>query len=95
VNFRRRGNRGAVDDDRLERMTALLRELRERLTQEPGLPYDQWEVALYAYDEALVSTADLLDVDVPQAAREEMGPADRAVVEQALADAGLDIWSDA
>ena len=83
-----------VDDDRLERMTTLLREIRERLTQEPGLPYDEWEVALYAYDEALVTTADLLDVDVPQAAREEMGSADRAAIEQALADAGLDIWSE-
>ena len=84
-----------MDDDRLERMTTLLREIRERLTQEPGLPYDQWEVALYAYDEALVTTADLLDVPVPQAAREEMGPADRAAIEQGLADAGLDIWSEA
>ena len=84
-----------MDDDRLERMANLLRELRERLSQEPGLPYDQWELALYAYDEALVTAADLLDVDVPQAAREEMGPADRAVIEQNLADAGLDIWSDA
>jgi hypothetical protein len=83
-----------VDDDRLERMTTLLRDIRERLTQEPGLPYDEWEVALYAYDEALVTTADLLDVDVPQAAREEMGPADRAAIEAALADAGIDIWSE-
>ena len=83
-----------MDDDRLERMTTLLREIRERLTQEPGLPYDQWELALYSYDEALVTTADLLDVDVPQSAREEMGPADRAAIEQALADAGLDIWSE-
>ena len=84
-----------VDDDRLERMTTLLREIRERLTQEPGIPYEAWEVALYAYDEALVTTADLLDVEVPQAAREEMGSSDRAAIEQALADAGLDIWSDA
>ena len=72
-------------------MTNLLRELRERLTQEPALPYDQWELQLYAYDEALVTTADLLDVPVPQAARDEMGPSDRAAIEQALADAGLDL----
>ncbi len=83
-----------VDEERLERMTTLLRELRERLTQEPALPYDQWEVELYAYDEALIITADLLDVPVSQAAREEMGTADRAAIEQALADAGLDIWSE-
>ena len=81
----------AVDDDRLQRMTALLRELRGRLTQEPPLPSDQWELQLYAYDEALVTTADLLDVDVPQAARDEMGPDDRAAIEQALADVGLDL----
>ncbi len=84
----------AVDEERLERMTTLLREIRERLTQEPALPYDQWEVELYAYDEALIVTADLLDVPVSQAAREEMGPADRVAIEQALADAGLDIWSE-
>jgi hypothetical protein len=83
-----------VDDDRLERMTALLREIRRRLSQEPALPYDQWELQLYAYDEALVTTADLLDVPVPLAAREEMGPAERAAIEQGLADAGLDIWSE-
>lgn len=83
-----------VDEERLERMTTLLREIRERLTQEPALPYDQWEVELYAYDEALIVTADLLDVPVPQAAREEMGQANRAAIEQALADAGLDIWSE-
>jgi hypothetical protein len=82
-----------VDEDRLERMTTLLREIRGRLTQEPGLPTDEWELALYAYDEALVTTADLLDLPVPQAARDEMGPADRAAIEQGLADAGVDIWS--
>ncbi len=49
---------------------------------------------LYAYDEALVATADLLDVPVPQAAREEMGSAERAAIEQGLADAGIDIWSE-
>ncbi|HEX2193326.1 MAG TPA: hypothetical protein VHH09_09040 [Acidimicrobiales bacterium] len=81
----------AVDEDRLQRMTALLRELRGRLTQEPPLPSDQWELQLYAYDEALVTTADLLDVPVPQAARDEMGPDDRAAIEQALVDAGLDL----
>ncbi|HWC10712.1 MAG TPA: hypothetical protein VG455_05765 [Acidimicrobiales bacterium] len=80
-----------MDDDRLARMTSLLREIRERLSEEPSLPYDQWEVQLYAYDEALVTTADLLDVPVPQAAREEMGPADRLAIEHALTDAGVDL----
>ncbi len=83
-----------MDDDRLQRLTTLLREIRGRLTQEPALPYDQWELELYAYDEALVTTADLLDVPVPQAAREEMGSAERAAIEQGLADAGIDIWSE-
>ena len=82
-----------MDEDRLERMTTLLREIRGRLSQEPGLPIDDWELALYAYDEALVTTADLLDLPVPQAARDEMGPADRAAIERGLADAGVDIWS--
>ncbi len=82
-----------MDDDRLERMTTLLREIRARLSQEPRLPTDEWELALYAYDEALVTTADLLDLPVPQAARDEMGPADRVAIEQGLADAGVDIWA--
>jgi hypothetical protein len=51
-------------------------------------------VQLYAYDEALVTAADLLDVPVPPGARDEMGPAQRAAVEQGLADAGFDIWSE-
>jgi hypothetical protein len=65
-----------------------------RLTAEPGLPYDEWEVQLYAYDEALVTAADVLDVPVPPGARDEMGPGQRTAIEQGLADAGFDIWSD-
>lgn len=49
---------------------------------------------LYIYDEALVTAADVLDVPVPPGARDEMGPAQRAAIEQGLADAGLDIWSE-
>jgi hypothetical protein len=82
-------------DDRVERVTTLLRELRGRLSTEPPLPFDEWELALYAYDEALVTAADIFDVDVPAAARDEMGPDDRADLEQALADAGLDLTTDA
>jgi hypothetical protein len=41
-----------------------------------------------------VTAADIVDVPVPPAARDEMGPAERSALEQALADAGLDIWSD-
>jgi hypothetical protein len=51
-------------------------------------------VQLYAYDEALVTAADVLDVPVPPGARDEMGPGQRTAIEQGLADAGFDIWSD-
>jgi hypothetical protein len=81
-------------DDRRQRVTELLRDLRHRLTRDPELSYEQWEIQLYAYDEALVTAADIVDVPVPPAARDEMGPAERAALEEALADAGLDIWSD-
>ncbi len=84
-----------MDDDRLERVTALLRDLHGRLTADPPLPFDEWELQLYAYDEALVTAADLFDIDVPIATRDEMGPDDRAALEQALADAGLDVRTGA
>ena len=78
-------------DDRIERVTALLRELRGRLNAEPPLPFDEWELLLYSYDEALVTAADIFDIDVPAAARDEMGPDDRAYLEEALTDAGVDL----
>ena len=81
-------------DDRVERVTALLRELRGRLNADPPLPFDEWELLLYSYDEALVTAADIFDIDVPAAARDEMGPEDRADLEQALADAGVDLSAD-
>jgi hypothetical protein len=36
----------------------------------------------------------VLEVPVPAGARDEMGPAQRAAIEQGLADAGFDIWSE-
>ncbi len=80
-----------MDDDRVERVTSLLRELRAKVTADPPLPFDQWELALYAYDEALVTAADIFDIDVPAAARDEMGPDDRTDLELALTDAGVDM----
>jgi hypothetical protein len=81
-----------VDPERLERLTDLLRELHGRLT-DPDADPDRWELDLYSYDDALVTTADLLDVEVPAAARDEMGPDDRAAIEHGLAAAGLDVWT--
>ncbi|MGI9022161.1 MAG: hypothetical protein ACR2HV_02785 [Acidimicrobiales bacterium] len=83
-----------MDEEKLERVTSLLRQLHGRITADPPLPFDEWELQLYAYDEALVTAADLFDLDVPDAARDEMGPDDRADLEQALADAGLDVRTD-
>jgi len=84
-----------MDDDRVRRVTDLLRDLHGRLTADPPLPFDEWELQLYAYDEALVTAADIFDIEVSAAARDEMGPDDRAHLEQALADAGLDVRADA
>ena len=80
-----------MGDDRVERVTVLLREIRARLDADPPLPYDEWELQLYAYDEALVTAADIFDIDVPITVRDEMSPDDRAELEQALTDAGLDL----
>lgn len=80
-----------MDDDRIRRVTALLGDLHSRLTADPPLPFDEWELALYAYDEALVTAADIFDIEVPIAVRDEMSPDDRADIEQALAAAGLDV----
>jgi hypothetical protein len=88
---------GGVDDDRLARMADLLRSLRCSLDAYLDLAdpspaeVDRWEVDLYAYDEALVTAADLLDVEVPPEAREDLTPDHRALLERALAGAGLDV----
>lgn len=80
-----------MGDDRIERVTALLRDLRSRLDADPPLAFDEWELQLYAYDEALVTAADIFDIEVPISVRDEMSPDDRADLEAALADAGLDL----
>lgn len=77
-------------DDKLERLTERLRTLRLRLAGEAD-DVDAWELDLYAYDETLVVTADLLDVPVPPGARDEMGPDARAALEEGLAAAGVDL----
>lgn len=85
------------DDDRLARMGSLLRSLRRRLDgfeaadQLSDAEASAWELDLYAYDEALVIAADVLDVPVPDGAREDLTPEHRAVLEAGLAGAGLDV----
>ncbi len=83
--------------DRTQRLGALLRERRRRLDHFAALPapthadQEAWDADLYTYDDALVSVADLLDVDVPAGARDDLTPEDRAELERALAEAGLDV----
>lgn len=79
-----------MGDDRLERLTELLRTLRYRLDVGTDDP-EQWELDLYSYDEALIVAADLLDVEVAPQVRDEMSPEDRTDLEQRLAAAGLDV----
>jgi hypothetical protein len=77
-------------DDKRERLTERLRDLRRRLDQPPTDP-DVWELDLYSYDESLVVAADLLDVEIPKGARDEMSAEQRKVIEERLAAAGLDV----
>ena len=79
-----------MSDDKRERLTERLRELRRRLDQPPTDP-DVWELDLYSYDESLIVAADLLDAEVPKGARDEMSAEQRAVIEERLAAAGLDV----
>jgi hypothetical protein len=79
-----------LTDDKRERLTERLRDLRRRLDQPPTDP-DVWELDLYSYDESLIVAADLLDVQVPKGARDEMSAEQRQVIEERLATAGLDV----
>lgn len=76
--------------EKQERLTQRLRELRTRLDA-PQDDVDAFELDLYSYDESLVTAADLLDVEVPKGARDEMSAEQRAVIEERLAGAGLDV----
>lgn len=76
--------------DKRERLTERLRDLRRRLDQPPTDP-DVWELDLYSYDESLIVAADLLDVEIPKGARDEMSAEQRRVIEERLAAAGLDV----
>jgi len=78
-------------EEKVERVTTLLRTLRQRLDDGAGDDAEAWELDLYSYDEALVTAADLFDIEVAPTARDEMGPDDRQWIEESLADAGLDI----
>jgi len=77
-------------DDRRERLVERLRDLRRRLDA-PAEDQDVFELDLYSYDESLIVAADLLDVDVPKGARDEMSAEQREVLEGRLATAGIHV----
>jgi hypothetical protein len=54
-------------------------------------PARRWELS--RYDEFLVLAASMLDVPVPARDGLPLSPETRAVVEDRLAHAGLDVWS--
>lgn len=79
-------------DDKRDRLAERLRSLRRRLDGPPDeTNADAWELDLYSYDESLIVAADLLDVDVPKGARDEMSAEQRQLLEDGLAGAGLDV----
>lgn len=81
-----------MSDDKRGRLADRLRTLRRRLDAPPDSAEDDaWELDLYSYDESLIVAADLLDVDVPKGARDEMSADQRQVLEERLAAAGLDV----
>ena len=67
-----------------------MQDLRRRLDA-PSDDQDLFELDLYSYDESLIVAADLLDVEVPKGARGEMSAEHRALLEQRLAAAGIDV----
>jgi hypothetical protein len=79
---------GAVE--KRDRLAERLQDLRRRLDA-PSDDQDAFELDLYSYDESLIVAADLLDVEVPKGARGEMSAEQRAVLEQRLAAAGMDV----
>ncbi len=84
----------------MQRLAALLRDRRRRLDHFASLPAptqadrQAWDADLYTYDDALVSVADLLDVEVPPGARDDLTPDVRAELERGLAAAGLDVRAE-
>jgi hypothetical protein len=82
---------------RVDRLGSLLRDVRRRLEHYQTLPAPSpadaaaWDADLYTYDDALVSVADLLDVEVSARARDELTPDDRAELEAEVTAAGLDL----
>jgi hypothetical protein len=92
-----------LSDDRphrVERLAALLQERRRRLNRYAALTApteaerQAWDADLYTYDDALVSVADLLDVEIPPEARDDLTPDHRFEIEMALLEAGLDVGGD-
>ncbi len=78
--------------EKRDRLADRLQDLRRRLDA-PSDDQDAFELDLYSYDESLIVAADLLDVEVPKGARGEMSAQQRAVLEERLADAGMDVRS--
>lgn len=77
-------------DEKRDRLAERLQTLRRRLDT-PSDNQDVFELDLYSYDESLIVAADLLDVEVPKGARGEMSAEQRAVLEERLAAAGMDV----
>ncbi len=79
----------------IERLSAELRSLRLRLIRYEQRARDAWSADLEAYDRRLLDAAAMLEVaSPPQATVLPLTAADRAALEEALAEAGLEVRTD-
>ncbi|HEX2275223.1 MAG TPA: hypothetical protein VHG90_15250 [Acidimicrobiales bacterium] len=79
----------------IERLSAELRSLRLRLIRYEQREREAWSADLEAYDRRLLDAAAMLEVaSAPPDAPLPLTAADRAALEEGLAEAGLEVRTD-
>jgi hypothetical protein len=79
----------------IERLSAELRSLRLRLIRYEQREREAWSADLEAYDGRLLAAAAMLEVAPPPPGGElPLTAADRAALEEGLAEAGLEVRTD-
>jgi hypothetical protein len=87
-------------DEELERLGAQLRKLHAGIASYGTTRWwptkaEEWVADLWRYDNAMISAAELLAIDVPprppQDAMRRLSPSERADLERLLTESGLDV----